>query len=235
LSDNATRRDASALTATRDVFVGSHSKVWKGLASRVAAGSKDCVAIGHRDVPAFGFNAADRVWVLSYSRLIDENATLIARLNEAGVAQIVYLSSSSVIVCERTRCYEYPRVKQRAQRAVLALPHGKVLTVGLVYEQKDELPRGPNVATSLDELAAFICAPHWHHEAGQAQNLFRTVARPFSGALESWAFQAYGALMAASGNFPCALRPLDVLLRAFGARWYGYVYLSNRLWISTTS
>lgn len=219
----------------RDIFVGRNSKVWQGLAARLAASRFDCIAIGHRDTPAFDFAALDRVWVLSYSRLAKENAALIARLNDAGVAQVVYLSSSSVIVCQRTRCYEYPCVKQSAEQAVLALSHGKVLTVGLVYAQSDELPRGPNVATSLDELAAFIRAPHWPDAEGRAKHLFRAVSRPFSGVMERCAYRAYGALLSVCGSFPCALRPLDVLLRAAGARWYGYVYLSNRLWISTIS
>lgn len=219
----------------REIFVGRNSKVWQGLAPRLAASQFDCVAIGHRDLSAFAFKALDRVWVLSYSRLAEENAALIARVNEAGVAQVVYLSSSSVIVGRRTRCYEYPRVKHLAEQAVLALPHGKVLTVGLVYDHSDELPHGPNVATSLDELAAFVCAPHWPDAEGRAKHLFRAVNQPFSGAMERWAYQAYGVLLSVCGSFPCALRPLDVVLRAAGARWYGYVYLSNRLWISTIS
>jgi hypothetical protein len=219
----------------REVVIGCNSKVWQGLSLRLAAVSFECVAIGHRDVAGFAFTPTDRVWVLSYSRSSDDNAALIARLRKAAVAQIVYLSSSSVIVGQRTRCYEYPRVKHLAQQEVLALANGKVLTVGLVYDQSEELPRGANVATSLDELAAFIQAPDWPLQAGRAKHLFRTVTRPFSGALERTAYLSYGALMSLSGSFPCALRPLDVLLRAAGARWYGYVYLSNRLWISTTS
>lgn len=198
-------------------------------------GDHNVVAIGHRDMAAFAFTPQDRVWVLSYSRRAAENAALIAQLSRAGVGQIVYLSSSSVIVGQRTRCYEYPRVKQLAELAVLALPNGRVLTVGLVYGQPGELPHGSNVATSLDEFAAFIRSPTWPNAQGRAKHLFRTVTLPFSGALERAAHQAYGVLMSASGSFPCLLRPLDVLLRALGVRWYGYVFLSNRLWISTTS
>jgi hypothetical protein len=227
--------EAHALQPSRDVFIGCHSKVWQGLAARLDGKKTATAAIGHRDVAAFAFAPQDRVWVLSYSRRVEENAALIARLNEADVAQIVYLSSSSVIVGQRTRCYEYPRVKQLAEQTVLALQQGKVLTVGLVYAQTDELPRGPNVATSLDEIAAFIREPNWPDGQGRAKLLFRVVSLPFSSALERVAFQAYGALIGVSGGFPCLMRPIDVLLRALGARWYGYVYLSNRLWISTIS
>ena len=219
----------------RHIFLGRHSKVWQGLAPRLTKVPCACIAIGHRDLTHFAFLPDDSVWVLSYSRRADENAALIAALKAANVAQIVYLSSSSVIVEQRTRCYEYPRVKQLAEQAVLALANGKVLTVGLVYGQLDELPRGPNVATSLDELAGFVGAPHWPAEQGKAKHLFRPISRPFSGLVERAAYRAYGGLMRVCGGFPCALRPFDVLLRAFGARWYGYVFLSNRLWISTIS
>ena len=225
----------NARLEVRNIFLGRHSKVWQGLAPRLTAVHGDCIAIGHRDLGNFAFTPHDRVWVLSYSRRADENAALIAALGAASVSQIIYLSSSSVIVGQRTRCYEYPRIKRLSEQAVLALANGRVLTLGLVYSRVDELPRGPNVATSLDELAGFVGAPHWPDLQGRAKHLFRPVSRPFSGLMERAAYQAYGWLMSASGRFPCALRPVDVLLRALGARWYGYVFLSNRLWISTIS
>ena len=213
LADEST---GSKFEPARAVFIGCHSKVWHGLSARLQSAHFDCIAIGHRDVTSFAFAASDQVWVLSYSRRADENASLIAALSAANVAEIVYLSSSSVIVTRRTRCYEYPRVKQLAEQAVLALTHGKVLTVGLVYERSDDLPRGLNVGTSLDELARFVMAPDWPDERGRAKYLFRPVSRPFSGLLEAGAFRAYGWLMSASGSFPCALRPFDLLLRALG-------------------
>ena len=243
MRDDTVFGDATSATSThpnarpdaRNIFLGRHSKVWLALAPRLTAAHGNCTAIGHRDLASFAFLPTDRVWVFSYSRRADENAALIAALKTASVAQIVYLSSSSVIVGQRTRCYEYPRIKQLAEQAVLALANGRVLTLGLVYGQVDELPRGPNVATSLDALAGFVGAPHWPDESGKVKHLFRPVSRPFSGLVERAAYRAYGWLMWASGGFPCALRPVDVLLRALGARWYGYVFLSNRLWISTIS
>jgi hypothetical protein len=60
--------------------------------------------------------------------------------------------------------------------------------------------------------------------------LFDIVSRAFSGTTEAAIHRAYGLLLRACGAWPCLLRPLDALLRALGIRWYGYVYLSNRLW-----
>lgn len=225
----------SPAAAVREVVIGSHSKVWHGLSRHIGAARTLPLAIGHGEVAAFAFTPRDRVWVLSYSRLPAENAALLELLRHAGVGEIVYVSSSSAIVSELTRCYEYPRVKLRAELDALTLPNARVLTIGLMYEEPSELPGGADVATSFAELAAFVAAPEWPDGAGRRKRLFRVVRRPFTRALERAAYTAYGQLLRGSGSFPCLLRPLDLLLRACGARWYGYVYLSNRLWISTTS
>lgn len=173
--------------------------------------------------------------MLSYSRLPAENAALLDVLRKAGVGEVVYVSSSSVIVSRRTACYEYPRVKLRAELDALGLPNARVLTIGLMYDEPGELPGGADVATSYAELAAFVAAPEWPDDAGRRKRLFRIVRQPFAHAAERWAYRVYGQLLRWSGRFPCLLRPLDLLLRALGARWYGYVHLSNSLWISTTS
>ena len=175
------------------------------------------------------------MWVLSYSRLPAENAALLHALRDACVGEVVYVSSSSVIVGSRTACYEYPRVKRQAELDALALPNARVLTIGLMYEAPEELPGGPVVAASYEELAAFVAAPGWPDEGGRRKHLFRVVHRPFGHAVERQAHAAYGQLLQWSGRYPCLLRPVDLVLRACGVRWYGYVHLSNGLWISTTS
>lgn len=216
----------------RDVVVGRNSAVWQRLAPRLAALGCLCVAIGHRDMGAFAFAAGDRVWVLSYSRRPAENSALLAMLGQAAVAEIIYVSSSSAVVTDRTACYEYPRVKQLAERDALALPNGRVLVIGMVYERAEQLPGGATVATSCNALAAFMAAPAW---PARRRTLFDVVRRPFRNRFEYAAHRWYGWLMARTGAYPCLLRPLDALLRALGLRWYGYTYLSNALWMSTTS
>ncbi len=221
--------------AVRDVVIGSHSKVWQAVSRHLDAARTPPVAIGHRELAGFAFTPRDRVWVLSYSRLPAENSALLERLREADVGEAVYVSSSSVIVSRLTGCYEYPRVKLRAELDALALPRARVLTIGLMYEDPSELPAGAVIATSHAELAAFMAAPDWPDDAGRRKRLFRVVRRPFRHTIERAAHAVYGVLLRGAGRFPCLLRPLDLILRTFGARWYGYVYLSNHLWISTTS
>ncbi len=219
----------------RDVVLGSGSKVWTALSRRSELVQRFRHAIGHRELKTFEFRATDRVWILSYSRLADENRAMLRHLQSAGVYQIVYVSSSSTIVGLTTRCYEYPRVKLTAEMHALESNHSKVLTIGLMYADKEELPGGDNIATSYDELAAFMLAPDWPEDAGRRKWLFQVISRPFAGALELALHGLYGRLMSFAGRRPCLLRPFDLLLRTLRFRWYGYVFLSNRLWISTMS
>lgn len=193
-------------------------------------------AVGHADVATFGFTSADRVWVLSYSRDPDANRALLGTLARTAVREIVYVSSSSTIVAAVTECYEYPRVKLRAELDALSLSAtARVLTIGMMYENEAQLPAGANVATSYAELAAFVSKPVWPEEGGRRTRLFRVVQRPFGNPLEHWAYRGYARLMCHLASRPCVLRPLDLVLRTLGVRWYGYVHLSNRLWTSTTS
>lgn len=219
----------------RDVVLGRSSKVWQAVSREPGIAQRFASAIGHRDLDAFQFTDSDRVWVLSYSRDPVENEALIARLGRAGVAEIIYVSSSSTVVAQRTRCYEYPRVKLMAEEAALRWPQARVLTIGLMYRHQDELPAGENIATSYAELAQFMLAPRWSDDGSRRTLLMRRVAQPFRRPFEAGLFRAYGALIGASGSHPCLLRPIDFALRGFGMRWYGYTHLSNRLWISTMS
>jgi hypothetical protein len=219
----------------RNVILGRHSKVWLRL--QQYAGLSNWVALGHSELAGFAFTVHDRVWVLSYSRYAPDNAKLLAHLQQARVHEVVYVTSSSTVVCGLTRCYEYPRVKHMAEQQARALPHGRVLTIGLMHDELAELPGGQNVTTTFDELAAFMQAPQWRYDSqqGHHQHLLRVVSRPHRNAMERAAYRGYGALLRAAGSKPCLLRPLDLGLRMLGARWYGYVYLSNQLWISMIS
>jgi len=220
---------------TREVVLGSGSRVWSVLEREGLLAERFTVAISHRDLDVFSFQPQDRVWVLSYSRVPRENARLLRRLANCGIREIVYVSSSSTIVGQVTDCYEYPRVKLEAEIAALAWPRSKVLTIGLMYSDERSLPGGDNVATSFRELAAFMMSPRWPDAGGRRKFLFGRVVRPFRGPVEAWLHSGYGRLMRLLTKRPCLLRPIDLVLRALGMRWYGYVFLSNRLWTSTTS
>ena len=225
----------AAATPGRTILIGSNSQLWRTLANDPRLATPVEVSMGHLAAATFEFRSTDCVWVFSYSRKASENLELLAGLQARGVAQIRYVSSSSTIVCQVTRCYEYPRLKAEAEAAVLAIPGGTVLTLGLVFGDPPELPGGDNVATSFRELADFMCHPEWPDGSGRRKLLFNRVPRPFSGHLEAMLYRIYDRLLRACGRYPCLLRPVDLALRCCGYRWYGYVRLSNRLWYSTIS
>lgn len=219
----------------RDIILGRHSTVWKALQGHPLLAQKSHIVIGHRELPSLVIEPGDRVWVLSYSREPAQNSALLAQLRAAPAREVVYVSSSSTIVCGMTNCYDYPRVKHLAELEAQALPNGRVLTLGQVYEQAIRLPGGLSMATSIDQLAAFIVRPEWPDGDGRGTNLFNVVNRPFGSAWEARAYRAYGWMQKHTGHWPCLLRPVDIVLRALGWRWYGYVFLSNRLWAATIS
>lgn len=224
-----------SIAPKREVVLGRGSTVWRRLSTDPALAGRGIVAIGHHELTGFAFTPNDRVWVLSYSRVPAENSAMLATLRDAGVAEIVYVSSASTIVGQRTRCYEYPRVKQQAEIEALAITNARVLTIGLMHDDPAELPAGDNIATRYETLAAFMCEPDWPEGDGRRKRLFEIDRRPFRSGFERSLASAYGAALDAAGAHPCLLRPFDLLLKLLGMRWYGYTFLSNRLWISTIS
>lgn len=220
--------------SARHVIIGRNSKVWAALSAVADIRAADVIAIGHKELKDFSFRGNDVVWVFSYSKSPAENTQLLQMLREKGAAKVTYISSASTNVMSLTRCYAYPRVKQSAQQEAVRLCNARVVNIGWLYVDPAELPAGRTVATSASELASFMLRQAWSAEA-LPTNVFRLVDRPFAGTTERTLFSLYGALISASGSFPCLLRPFDVVLRALNMRWYGYLYLSNKLWSTTTS
>ncbi|NUU03203.1 hypothetical protein [Herbaspirillum robiniae] len=213
----------------RLVILGRNSKVWMALKEFPTLAGIPVVAIGHAELKGFDFLPGDNVWVLSYSRSADENRALLEILALQPNINVIYVSSASTNVTTLTRCYNYPSVKQQAREDAVRLCAARVINIGWFYSDISELPAGRTAATSVGELAAAMLA----EPAADDVNLFKMIDRPFSGAMEHALYRLYGALLGASGRFPCLLRPLDLVLRTVGLRWYGYLYLSNRLWSST--
>jgi hypothetical protein len=219
----------------REVIVGKNSTVWRELARRPDIVAKFQVALGHNDLHSARFLPTDRLWIFAYSRKADENAALIERLAHAGAAEYVYVSSATTNVVPKTRCYNYPMVKLLAEDLARERLNARVLTIGVVFGRLSELPGGATIATSYDELANFMLAPQWPGSLGQPVRLFTPCERPFKSKAEEIAFRLYGYAMRVLRRWPCVLRPVDFVLRGMGYRWYGYLYLSNKTWFTTTS
>ncbi|MEQ9638096.1 MAG: hypothetical protein RLW68_18715 [Devosia marina] len=215
----------------RTIVVGKNSRVWRSLSHdpRLTA----CIAIGHADVADFGFSDTDQVWILSYSRDMTQNRALFAALARAGGRRCIYVSTATANVDVVTQCYEYPRIKRACEQMCRTENGACIVSIGVVYQSAADLPAGTTIATSLDQLAEAIATPVGADE--DHINLFEPITRPFGSDTERVAFRLYGIVQKLAGGWPCLLRPLDLVLRTLGWRWYGYLYLSNRLWLTTTS
>jgi hypothetical protein len=224
----------SSGAALREVVVGRNSKVWRAAASNPLVARRYAIAIGHADLQTFAFTPRDRVWVFSYSRNPDDNSRMLARLAEAGVREVVYVSTVSTIVMARTGCYRYPRVKRAAEVEARSRLGARILTLGLVVDRLEQVPPGRIAVTLQSEIDRFLVEPRWPHDDGVRMRLVEMVAVPFARNWERVLHRAYDAVQWRLRGFPCLLRPLDLLLRVAGIRWYGYVNLSNRLWSTTT-
>lgn len=190
-------------------------------------------AVGHKDIAQYTFRGDDRVWIFSYSRKPIENEELLANLKRGGAKNAIYLSTATTNVAALTSCYEYPSTKLAAERCARSLLNAKILTIGVVCKTEADLPGGTTMATRLDMLKDFMCKPY--SELHDATNLFEPIQRPFGSSFEKSIYSAYGVAMRLCRRLPCVLRPVDYVLRALGWRWYGYLFLSNQLWSTTTS
>jgi hypothetical protein len=193
------------------------------------------LAIGHSDLPTFAFTPADRVWLFSYSRIPQENSQIFSVLEAAQVREVVYVSTATTIVNRLTSCYQYPRVKQAAEREARRRLNARILSLGLVVANPGQLPPGRNATTLQSAIEEFMLNPRWPQDGGTRMNLFELLDIPFAGGWEAGLYRAYDRLQWTLRRWPCSLRPLDLVLRALGIRWYGYVNLSNRLWTTTIS
>jgi hypothetical protein len=218
----------------RDVIIGKHSTIWRELLDKKLVPETFTIALSHRDVSRFPFTDRDRVWVFSYSIEPEQNEALLKVIQNGKPAEVVYVSSATTNIAAHITCYRYPRTKLQAEQSARRLTNARILTLGVMYHDATELPGGETMATSYGELSQFLQHPHWPKNRDQHVLLCSRVQRPFS-SVERRLFAAYGLAISLCAPWPCLLRPIDSVLRLVGYRWYGYVFLSNRQWSTTTS
>jgi len=217
----------------RDVVIGRNSKVWRAVSANQAVAQRFKIAISHSEVAGFAFTPADRVWVFSYSRVPAQNSGLLANLQQ--VREVVYVSTATTNVTKLTHCYQYPCVKQAAESEARQRLNARILTLGLVVKDLREAPGGRTMTTPQSMIEAFILAPQWPHDGGNSMRLFEPIDAPYVRPWEARLHRLYDSVQWKVRRWPCVLRPVDLVLRAMGVRWYGYLNLSNRIWSSTIS
>jgi hypothetical protein len=215
----------------RLIVLGKNSKVWLSLKNSPVLVDTQIVEIGHQDLEDFQFHHGDKVWVFSYSRSVKENRLMMEILAHQPHVFVIYVSSASTNVTSVTSCYNYPTVKRQAHSDVMQICSACVVNIGWFYVNLSELPAGLTAATAADELA--IAVREGDFVPGQTINLFELIHLPFKSSFEAYLYRLYGLLLKVCSCYPCFLRPIDLVLRLVGIRWYGYLYLSNKLWSTT--
>lgn len=221
------------LRSGRLVVIGKNSKIWGEISRAQEFDLANVVAIGHADLVGFTFVPGDQVWVLSYSRLAARNLELLEVIAQSSDIYVTYVSSASTNVVEHTKCYTYPTIKYQAEKDAVRVCNARIVQIGWFYADANELPAGRTAATSLKELVNFMLSDRSPSNSNNAIKLFQMVERPFHSAFERLIFKVYGCIFNAVGSHPCILRPVDFFLRCANMRWYGYLFLSNKLWSMT--
>jgi len=220
----------------RIVFIGKNSSIWHQLSQDSKRIDGIGPALGHRDISDFDFAADDRVWVFSYSRNNAENTGLFEQLKARGAQHVFYVSTASSNVMQITSRFSYPRVKSEAAEAAHRILGARVILLGYVVEHLQEAPSGQAAVVTLDELATAMKSMTLPDPSSEGPvRLFTLRDTAFGSKTEALAYRTYFGLASALGRHVYLLRPVDLILRAFGYRWYGYFGISNRLWSTTIS
>lgn len=217
---------------SRLIFVGRSSKLWARLIPHFD-GQRPAVAIGHSDVDGFTFDANDDVWIGSYAPDEAGNLLLLSMLAQRGVIHATYISTATANIADTISCYRYPRIKAQAEAAARTILKARIVRIGLIYDDVQELPGGMSAATNIGALAGAMQSEATESANDEIVHQYSMVTRPFETALEAMLQRWYGTMIGLTGRFPCLLRPIDVLLGLIGWRWYGYLYVSNRRCMST--
>jgi len=217
----------------RNIIIGRNSKVWTEIGLRKNELSGIWEAISHSDIKEFEFLEGDRIWILAYSMIAAENISMLDTLRSCDLNDFVYISSASTNVCDYTDCYRYPRLKREAANYAKKHLHAKILTIGLVVKDFEALPAGTTCATTVGLFFDFLNNYSSSHLGENETFLFEMIERSFKTKFEENLYNLYGTMQNFSLSFPCLLRPIDLALKLMGYRWYGYLYMSNRLWNTT--
>lgn len=236
ISDGASIAPAAAQSGpARLVIVGKNSVLWGRIRERVLELQPTTVAISHREVGSYALAGRDVVWILSYAPDDFANTRLMEKLKAAGAGRACYVSTATANIVDVTTCYGYPAVKAAAERTAREVLNASIVRIGMIYDHAEELPAGRSAATALDDMVRAMIASLDPDAAPDAMlHLYQLIDRPFGSSLERALYSCYGLLLRWTARWPCLLRPIDLILRTVGYRWYGYFRLSNERCTATT-
>ena len=209
------------------ILIGKNSNLYKNY--KDSFNSFVDIAISASDLESYSFNENDSLIILSYGKSKKSIDLLAYNLSSLNVKFFLLISTCTTVVLEKTKCYAYPAIKQYQERLfVQKLKNVSILSVGTIVDEKaDKEHHG----TCITKATVFfkIC----EDIIRSTQSKKYLVEYEFSkfsneSSVEYKIFRAYKSLITLL-PLPCLLRPLDILLKYFGCKWYGYGVLTTIL------
>lgn len=221
------------------LVVGSNSSLWAALCESPILQNQNSginfFAVSSRDIyglspELFQFSFSHAV-VFSYSRKLEENMKLLRNLRLL-VRNVIYISTCSVIAANKGYLYTYPRAKREVE--VFARDSNlfeclRILRLGMVEGTFDaDSMTGRFKYTSLEMIVREIERSCSNDRTKVSfENLYVSAERPFDSRMEELCFKIYCRMLQWNFVMGVVMRPLDVVFRALGWRWYGYNCLVN--------
>jgi len=219
------------------LIIGKNSRLWMMLSKHrdVKATEANFHAVSSQDIYNLSKNLLQQSFshavVFSYSNKMTQNMKLLRNLRLL-VANIIYISTCSVIAADRGYPYRYPRIKRQVEifaRDAKLFKGLRIIRLGIVEGTFDhDNLKGFYKYTSLGMIARQI---QWQDFRNQPvvifENLFVTLENYIDQSIESFFFKIYRRILLLHPIMGGVLRPIDVIFRALGWNWYGYNCVVN--------
>ena len=217
------------------VVVGSNSKAWKCLRrdsdvicrvyeSVIELQTRD-LFVQHVEDKASRCTAPVDVLIFSFSPIMLDNLCLMhACTTQFSTANIVYISSLSVRANSVCRHYNYPKMKAECEKLASEfnfkiLRLANVAASEQVYVEISKCHLG--YYTTAHELLGGIAECH-------KNALVEAYAKRQKSGVPLWLtpiYLVYSTLYRLNPSLLIVMRPIDVLLRKLGSKYYGYNYI----------
>jgi hypothetical protein len=211
------------------LIIGKNSKIWNKIKKDIKK-NRVITEISHDQLRFLKKQKRfDEIWIFGYSINVNENYDLLHSAVSIKYKKCFYFSSKTTNICQVTKDYKYPMIKKISEDFLKRYNNTYIVRLGLVYGKTSDIPGGGSYVTSYKEIIKFINQDKRRIWYNKDIDLAKLIIKNFSSEFERAVYKLYG-LILMSGLFrPILLRPIDLILRLIGWRWYGYFYLSNNI------
>jgi len=168
------------------------------------------------------------IFLFSFSYKMQENMSMIEKIKLFSVESEVYIiSSTSVFAYRISPFYKYPGIKSKMDS--YAISNGfHILRIGYVVDDERSLNSGEYLITHPNDICDFIDSP-LKASKSRAVDLFKYVNLPMNIFYKIF-YSVYLFALFHLGRYAFVLRPVDLILKVAGVKWYGYNALGVIYW-----